>query len=98
MSFFLTSKKREAGNLLNKFLTTQEKNKRALFSIGVYLIPVLFVYLFLMVFGSLVVMETRLFFYIPLFFLIVASYKVRFNNEAKLIALCNQRNKELLQN
>ena len=80
--------------LMSKYLTGDEHNKRLIFSLSMIIGPVTFTYLFLMINSGLQMFNSRLFFYIPFLILISVIYRKRVNYEIKLINSCVQREEQ----
>lgn len=77
--------------LVENFTNSEEKLKRIIFTLSMYLIPGVYAYLYLIIFGEI---KYRTLFYIPIIglFFVMKYYRIKY--EAILIYKCKIREEE----
>lgn len=81
----------ENQELVDKYTNSEEKLKRLLFTLSMYLIPGVYAYLYLIIFGEI---KYRTLFYIPMIglYILIKYYRIKY--EAILIYKCRLREEE----
>lgn len=80
--------------LFEKYLTEEEQTKLIKLKLISFISPILFTYGFLIINGSLIMYNSRLFFYIPVLFIIFFSLKNLIKNEISFLAIAREREKK----
>lgn len=86
--------------LIKKFIKPEEQKKRTIYTISMYLIPFLYIYLCLILTNNIEILETvsRIFIYVPAFLFFIYIKYLRIKYEINLINICSKREKQNIKN